>query len=183
MVEYLAGWAAIVYLYVCLSNQPPIPPRGQGAGFVPSLSSDQTQSLHKEVLGETLLKPARQQAVQSCFWKGRNSVSLQKTERKDSKDISVLPVPPLLCHLSCAVSAFRTSVAPCFCALLRAHQHGALRCWDSSFPQQLIKIQGRWTPKLLLLHSQCEGEKCNDGEIMLSVLNIILFFMGQADLM
>lgn len=30
MVEYLAGWAAIVYLYVCLSNQPSSSQRARG---------------------------------------------------------------------------------------------------------------------------------------------------------
>lgn len=31
MVEYLADWAAIVYLYVCLSNQPSSPQRARGS--------------------------------------------------------------------------------------------------------------------------------------------------------
>lgn len=110
-------------LFICLSLQSALqPPEGKGQALFLPLPGTRHNLCTEKCLGK-LLKPARQQAMQSCFGKGSNLVSLQKTEQKGSEILVCC-----LCHLSCAVSSFRTSMPSCFCALLRAHQHGTLSC-------------------------------------------------------
>lgn len=116
MVESLSGWAAIVYLYVCLSNQPSSPQRARGRLCSIPFQGPDTISAQRSAWGNS---PKASQAT------GRAKLLL-----KGLGGISVLPVSPFqCCELLSSFSSFSAILFLCFAQSSPTQSTTLLRCF------------------------------------------------------